>query len=130
MRERCANESHKSFHNYGGRGIKVCARWVDSFATFIADMGEPPDRSYSIDRNDVNGDYEPGNCSWKTSAQQARNRRTNVFYQYQGKNLVIKDLAEASGVPEQTLYNRIRRGIKGEDLTRPGRLPRQSTCAK
>lgn len=69
MIQRC-DSSHK---NYGGRGITVCERWR-SFENFLVDMGERPDGK-TVDRKDVNGNYEPGNCRWATKAEQNQNRR-------------------------------------------------------
>ena len=77
MKQRCTNPRHGSFKNYGGRGIKICARWLNSFENVFADMGErPPERS--LDRIDNDGNYEPSNCRWATIHQQNANKRRPV----------------------------------------------------
>ena len=74
MLERCNDPECKCFYNYGGRGITVCQRWLDGFENFLADMGvRPADKT--LDRIDVNGNYEPSNCRWADKFQQARNKR-------------------------------------------------------
>jgi hypothetical protein len=74
MRSRCNTPSSGSYHNYGARGITVCARW-DDFENFIEDMGEKPGPDHSIDRIDNEGNYEPDNCRWATRKQQTENQR-------------------------------------------------------
>ncbi len=76
MKARCMNPRHAGFKYYGGRGISVCQRWIDSFSAFLADMGERPD-GLEIDRINNDGNYEPGNCRWATRAQQMMNTRRN-----------------------------------------------------
>ncbi len=75
MKGRCCNQKNKAFKDYGGRGIKVCDRWLNSFENFLADMGERPTPKHSIDRINNDGNYEPSNCRWATRLQQGRNKR-------------------------------------------------------
>lgn len=92
MKARCCNINSHVYHHYGGRGIKICDRWVNSFQNFIDDMGFKPTPKHTIDRVDNNGDYEPGNCKWVTISEQQRNRRNNVHFIYNGEKVILKDL--------------------------------------
>lgn len=75
MKQRCTNPRHVGWMNYGGRGIKVCKQWVKSFPAFLWDLGPRPSAGHSLDRINVNGDYEPANVRWATQWEQRKNKR-------------------------------------------------------
>ena len=75
MKNRCTNKNSTQWKWYGGRGIKVCDQWLNSFESFYQDMGDPPTKNHSIDRINNHGNYERDNCKWSTKSEQAKNRR-------------------------------------------------------
>lgn len=75
---RCYNSNHKKYKDYGGRGIRVCRRWRNSFENFLSDMGKAPSLRHSLDRKKVNGNYTPSNCKWSTPIEQGRNKRNTI----------------------------------------------------
>jgi len=104
MRQRCNNPNHIQFKHYGGRGISVCERWND-YANFLKDMGEKPS-GLSIERIDVDGNYEPSNCRWATQKDQMRNMRITRRITIEGKTYVAADLADKLGVKTDTILER------------------------
>lgn len=115
MNYRCRNERCKEYRHYGGRGITVCQRWQDSFEAFREDMGPRPS-GYSIDRIDVNGNYEPGNCRWADNRTQSNNRRDTTWVEAGGITGPAADVARALGLSYSTLKHRAVRNRKGARL--------------
>jgi hypothetical protein len=121
MIDRCRNPRHRSYADYGGRGILVCPEW-DSFERFRANMGERPSKQHSLDRINNDGNYEPGNCRWATRRQQLRNTRSNHFLTHDNLTLTVAEWAERLGVEQNMLLARIRYGWPTERiLTEPPR---------
>jgi hypothetical protein len=108
MRSRCERPEVAKYEHYGGRGIKVCAQW-QAFAGFLVDMGERPE-GHTLDRIDVNGNYEPGNCRWATKAQQTYNTRQTHWVEYGGERCCLTELARDLGLAPTLLESRVRRG--------------------
>ena len=108
MKARCADLANK---DYGGRGIRVCDRWVNSFANFLADVGPRPSPRHEIDRfPDNNGDYRPGNCRWVKRLSNMRNTRRNRRLVFNGKSLCVSEWEETTGIPATTILKRLRLG--------------------
>lgn len=99
MVQRCTNPRGTEWANYGGRGIEVCAEWRESFEAFLAHVGPKPTPSHSIDRIDVNGNYEPGNVRWATQPEQNANRRPQARASHckRGHELTADNVYESQG---------------------------------
>jgi hypothetical protein len=119
MKDRCYNPRIQSYPHYGGRGIKVCDRWLESFSNFYSDLGPKPSPEHSLDRIDVDGDYCPENCRWASPTEQANNKRHNVYVSYQGKRMTIMQASRLCGIRYVTLYQRFSKGVRGDALFRP-----------
>ncbi|ABM39738.1 conserved hypothetical protein (plasmid) [Polaromonas naphthalenivorans CJ2] len=109
MKQRCNYKDHTEYHLYGGRGIKVCARWNKSFKNFLADMGPRPEGK-SLERIDTNGNYELLNCRWATAVEQNRNRRDNVIIEIGGVTACVTEWCEIFNLPKGRTFYRIRKG--------------------
>jgi hypothetical protein len=110
MRKRCMSPNNPSYKNYGGRGIKICDRWLKSYENFFSDMGSRPTPKHSIDRINNDGDYEPGNCRWATAAEQTRNVRRNHMVEYNGCRMTLSDASKLAGFNMRTVRTRIKSG--------------------
>lgn len=96
IKQRCYNINDKDYKNYGGRGIKVCDRWLESFANFLEDMGERP-TGMTIDRIDVNGNYCKENCKWSSLLEQNNNMRSNKYITYNNETLTYAEWSRKLG---------------------------------
>ncbi|WP_152548464.1 hypothetical protein [Cupriavidus sp. SK-4] len=110
MLERCGNPRHPAYGNYGGRGIQVCEEWRNDFWAFAEFWGDIPFPDASMERLDVNGNYEPGNCKWATPKEQARNKRnTRSVTLDDGRAVSLAEVAEDNGLSWATLKDRVTR---------------------
>lgn len=120
IKKRCFNEKYKQFYLYGGRGITICSEWLDyvNFANWSLTHGYADD--LTIERINVNGNYEPTNCTWIPSQLQARNKRTNHFVEFDGRRLTIAEWSEQTGISQGTIWYRLSHGWTAEEaLTIP-----------
>lgn len=111
IKSRCYTKTNLAYKNYGGRGIRVCGRWVDSFENFLADMGPRPSSRHSIDRIDNDGDYCPENCQWTTTGVQCNNTRKNRNFLIGGVRVTLKQACELLGGTVGRARHRIAAGI-------------------
>lgn len=125
MIRRCTNPNQKNWVRYGGRGIKVCDRWLNSFEDFLVDMGRMPSPDHTIEREDNDKDYTPENCIWATWDAQNNNKRNSHFIEHQGRRQTIAQWARELGIKARTINRRASRSIpvdqilSTQDLRRP-----------
>lgn len=108
MIQRCTNTKNPKYPRYGGRGIRVCQKWLQ-FAGFFEDMGPCPD-GCTIDRKNNDGNYEPGNCRWATQKEQARNKHNNRLVAIHGQNRPVAEWCEILGLSHVMVRMRLHRG--------------------
>lgn len=119
MKDRCYNPKAERFEHYGGRGIKVCARWLNSFEDFLKDMGPRPSPKHSLDRRDVHGDYEKVNCRWATAREQSRNKARTIYVERAGSTVPLVQAIEDAGLllssaVYMSFYSKMKRGLSFE----------------
>lgn len=121
MRQRCNNLNHKSYYNYGGRGIHICLEW-DDFAVFRdwairSGYDESAPRGvYTLDRIDVDGPYCPDNCRWADMKTQSVNKRDTIRLECDGSVRTLKEWSDITGIRYDTLWKRYSRGVPPSDI--------------
>lgn len=113
IKTRC---NDKNDENYCKRGIGISPEWEHSFENFIRDMGKRPSSKHSVERINNDGNYEAANCCWATQKEQRRNKRTNVFIEYNGERKTLMDWSLAKSIPYSTLQGRIRNKWSVEEM--------------
>ncbi len=111
MKSRCLNENSQKYHLYGGRGIKICKEWLDSFYNFYNDMGPRPTDKHSIDRIDSDGNYEPNNCRWATAKEQASNRKKRPELKNHRKHLVVGITLNEGNTTHKKIIDALENGL-------------------
>jgi hypothetical protein len=115
IKNRCNNPRYKQYQDYGGRGIRVCQRWLDSYENFLIDMGRKPNPTYSIQRRDNDGNYSPENCYWATDEEQRRNKRGSRLVTIQGQTRNLVDWLVELSLPKSTFFWRKKQGWSDEE---------------
>lgn len=131
-KSRCNNRNDKKYCDYGGRGIRMCKEWENSFVAFFTHIGPRPSSKHSLDRMDVNGPYAPGNVRWATAKEQCNNRRVQSFHNWNGRTMTLAEIAAQEGVTYRALWSRLKwRNQTLEHAIISMKLPRnQSRSAK
>lgn len=115
MKQRCLNPKCLKYPRYGGRGITMDPRWVDSFQTFLKDVGKRPSPKHSIERKDNDKGYFPGNVKWATGKEQARNTSRNRYVTFRGRRLVLAHAAELAGIDRKRAQDRLESGYSQKE---------------
>lgn len=110
MKQRCYYKEKSNYKDYGGRGISICEEWMDFQRFYDWSVKNGYDDSLSIDRIDVNGNYEPLNCRWATKSQQANNTRSSCFIEYNNKKQTIAEWSKETGIAKSVIRYRLHKG--------------------
>lgn len=121
MKERCDKPTHKSYSFYGGRGISYATEWVEFKPFHEWAMANGYEEGLTLDRIDVDGNYEPSNCRFITNLEQQRNKRNNRFAIINGEKRTVSEWAEIASLNRHTILYRLNRGEEGAEILRPGR---------
>lgn len=124
---RCTRESYPSYKNYGGKGIRVCEEWINSFDAFREwALSHGYADNLTIDRIDSKADYSPDNCKWSSMKEQQNNKMNNHLVTFEGVTKTVAQWAEVLGIKQHTLYTRLKRNWSAEKaLTTPARGRKQ-----
>lgn len=128
MLKRCFNNRTSAYKDYGGRGITVCDEWRKDFMSFYNwALNNGYEETLTIDRTDVNGNYEPSNCRWIPMGEQSRNTRKNVYFTYNGETKIISDWVKELGIPMTTFRRRMKQNKPIEEILYKGDLKCRKT---
>lgn len=120
MRTRCNDLNAPEYHNYGGRGIKICEEWLDNYKNFkVWAIHNGYDDNLTLERRDVNGNYSPDNCTWATIKEQNNNKRNTIFVEINGVVKSLSEWADETGINHTSLFYRYNKGDRDEYLIRP-----------
>lgn len=115
---RCYKKDDTHYPGYGGRGIIMCDRWLNSYPNFLQDMGRRPEKSWTLDRIDVNGNHEPSNCRWASKQTQAQNRRNTVWITVGRETMTASEFTERSMLSPFLVNKMAKDGMSGDDIAR------------
>lgn len=127
MVARCTNPNRHDFSYYGGRGITVCKRWRESFATFLVDMGKRPTEKHSLDRKDNSLGYGPKNCRWATKDEQMQNTRGTRLITFRGETMGLNAWAKRLGCNKESLRTRLNKWSIERAITQPFKSDKRRT---